>query len=119
MIDRDPVRVEFLIQGLVYNPQSLYRAQHLRAHPSGRAKASRVMDWFEWGPTLSVLVQILNVLIMKNGGRSAASHTLKPPTERIVVRGGDTQRCAPRSGIPQQGVVTRDVRRPGLRPRLS
>jgi len=103
MIDRDPVRVEFLMQGLMYNPQSLYRAQHLRTHPSGRAKASRVMDWFEWGPTLSVLVQILNVLIMKNGGRSAASHTLKPPTERIVVRGGDTSAMRAALGNPATG----------------
>lgn len=89
LIDKDPVRVEYLIRGLIYNPKSLYRAQYLRGNPSSRAAASRVMDWFEWGPTLSILVQILNTMIVKDGGRAALSRTLKPPTERIVVRGGD------------------------------
>lgn len=89
MIDADPERVEYLMKGLLHKPESLYRAQYLRTHPTRRGRESRVVDWYEWGPSLSILVAILNTLIRQNGGRSAESHTLKPPTERMIVRGGD------------------------------
>ena len=82
MIDNDPERADYLRRGLLEHPGSLYRAKKFSEEPPEVSKeTTRVMGWYEWGPTLAILTQIANNLMALGGDRSVKSKLLKAPTD--------------------------------------
>lgn len=83
VIDKDPERAAYLISGLTQTPASLYRARKFTDHPPDiKAESSRYLGWYEWGPQMAVLTQILNTLMLQAGGKEASGKTLKGPHEK-------------------------------------
>ena len=82
MIDKDPERADYLRRGLLEQPGSLYRAKKFSEEPPKVSKeTTRVMGWYEWGPTLAILTQIANNLAALGGGKSVKGKLLKAPTD--------------------------------------
>ena len=95
MIDKDPLRAQYLISGLLRNPRSLYRAEYLKSRPMKRTgTASRVMGWYEWSPITSLLVMIYNHMLVRDGGSKAMSTTLKSPSEVVVISSANASEVA-------------------------
>lgn len=89
LIEDDPDYAQSLIGGLLTEPRSLYRAKYLQRHPPKQGKSSRAMGWYEWSPTLQILVAIYNHMVLRDGGKKAEKHTLRPPSDKLVVDGSD------------------------------
>lgn len=94
MADRDPLRAEFLMQGLLSVPESAYRTVTLRSTraPQRPPSNSRGLDWDGWNQTQMLLMMIHNAIVATSGGRSARNHMLKPPGSRVTLSSEDVIR---------------------------
>lgn len=77
----EPSRVLDLIDGLLYRPDSVYRAQYLNDHPQEKdpARDPRLLGYLGWSQDTRVLLGIHNVLTVLTAGKNANDHMLKPP----------------------------------------
>lgn len=85
----DPSRVLDLIDGLLYRPDSVYRAQYLNDHPQepDPARDPRMLGYLGWSQDTRVLLGIHNVLTVLVAGKKADEHMLQAPGgERTVTR---------------------------------